>query len=170
MLAEPRRRTVLAATATALPLLAAGCKGVGALGTPPTPGPDVAVLREAIAVERGLIAGYDSAIASAAGLTTALSPLLEQHQQHLARMRSRLIVPAGSPATARASQPPVPAPVPSGPPAAVLTALEAAETRAASALLGWLATASPSLAQLLASVAASEASHAALLRSRGAAG
>ena len=169
MQAEPRRRTVLA-TAMALPLLAAGCKGVGALGTPPTPGPDVTVLREAMAVERGMIAGYDSAIAGTAELTAALSPLLEQHRQHLARMRSRLIVPAGSPATARARQPPVPAVVPSGTSAAVLAALEAAETRAASTLLRWLPGASPSLAQLLASIAASEASHAELLRSRGGTG
>jgi hypothetical protein len=50
------------------------------------------------------------------------------------------------------------------PRAATLAALEAAETDAASSLVRRLALAPPALAQLLASIAASEASHALLLR------
>jgi hypothetical protein len=46
----------------------------------------------------------------------------------------------------------------------VLARLEAAESAAASTLTRRLAGLSPSLAQLLASIAASEASHATLLR------
>jgi hypothetical protein len=47
--------------------------------------------------------------------------------------------------------------------------LQAAEEDAASALVRHLAEVSPSFAQLLASIAASEASHALLLKTRGAA-
>ena len=47
--ADLRRRSVLAATAMTVPLVAAGCKGVGGLGTLPKAAPDVAVLHHAIA-------------------------------------------------------------------------------------------------------------------------
>ena len=57
MRADLRRRSVLAAAVMTVPLVAAGCKGVGGLGTPP-PGPDVALLRDAIRTEQTLIARY----------------------------------------------------------------------------------------------------------------
>jgi hypothetical protein len=56
--------------------------------------------------------------------------------------------------------------VPGTPAAAARAFLRGAEQAAAQVLLGHLAAASPSLAQLLASIAASEASHALLLGSR----
>jgi Ferritin-like domain len=162
--AELERRSVLAATVAAVPVLAAGCKGVGALGTPPRAGPEVAVLRSAIRAENVMIARYRSAISRSPGLRATLSPVLSQHKAHLAALRARLIVPAGAP-----SQPSLSGPAPAGPetpgqPAAVLAALEAAESAAASGLIKRLDLLSPSLAQLLASIAASEASHATLLR------
>jgi hypothetical protein len=152
--ADLRRRSVLAAAGAAVPLLAAGCKGVGGLGTLPRPRPDVAVLRAAIGTEQALIARYRSALAASPGLKDTLDPVLDQHLAHLAALRSRLIGPAATPHPARTS------------PAAASTlgALAAAEQAAAGALVSQLATASPSLAQLLASISASEASHAALLR------
>jgi hypothetical protein len=55
-------------------------------------------------------------------------------------------------------------------PAATLAVLEADETAAASSQAGRLALAPPALAQVLASIAASEASHALLLRTHGASG
>jgi ferritin-like protein len=155
--ADLRRRSVLAAAGAAVPLLAAGCKGVGGLGTLPRPQPDVAVLRAAIGTEQALIARYRSALAASPGLKDTLDPVLDQHLAHLAALRSRLIGPAATPRPARTS----PA---AGSPASTLGALAAAEQAAAGALVSQLATASPSLAQLLASISASEASHAALLR------
>lgn len=167
-----RRRSVLAAAAAAaaaVPLVAAGCKGVGGLGTLPTPAPDVAVLRGAIRTEQALIARYRAAMAGSPALAGTLAPLLAQHLEHLARLTSMLIEPSSPGATPRGS-PSVSAPAgPGSPPAATLAALEADETAAASSQAGRLALAPPALAQLLASIAASEASHALLLRTHGAA-
>jgi hypothetical protein len=157
--ADLRRRSVLAVAGAVLPILAAGCKGVGGLGTLPQPRPDVAVLRAAIGTEQALIARYRSALATAPALKDTLDPVLDQHQAHLTALRSRLIGPAATPHPARTS----PAPAPAGQ-ASTLAALAAAEQAAAGTLVGRLATASPSLAQLLASISASEASHAELLR------
>jgi len=143
------------------PLLATSCKGVGALGTPPTPLPDTVVLGQAITAETLMIARYRAAISGSPGQTALLAPLLAQHQAHLARLTSRLLDPQPASSTRSAS------PGPSGPPATSLSALQAAEENAANGLVRHLAEVTPSLAQLLASIAASEASHALLLRSRG---
>jgi Ferritin-like domain len=160
--AELRRRSVLAAGAAAVPWLAAGCKGVGALGTPPTPLPEVAVLRGAISGEQVMISRYRSALGGLPSLRTTLTPVLGQHLDHLAALRARLIEPPG---TATPSRPAREYPAaPQGSQAAALDELAAAESAAAASLASRLAAVSPALAQLLASVAASEASHAALLR------
>jgi hypothetical protein len=166
-----RRRSVLAAVAMTFPLLAAGCKGVGALGTPPLPLPDVAVLDHAIAAEKLMIARYHAAISGSPAQAAFLAPLLAQHRAHLARLGSRLLdpraaSPAGSPSPGAAASPASPASLAPSAPAVTLAALRAAEQDAASALVRHLAEVSPSFAQLLASIAASEASHALLLRSR----
>jgi len=167
---------VLAAGAAAAALLAAGCKGVGALGTPPKPSREVGVLGAAISAEKVMIARYRSAVAASPALAGTLTPLLGQHQAHLAALRARLIVPAGAPATPEPATPEPATPEASGPqpsgagtpaqpsaPATALAALAAAEDAAAAMLTGLLPAVSPSLAQLLASVAASEASHAVVL-------
>lgn len=156
-----RRRSVLAAAAMTFPLLAAGCKGIGALGTPPTPLPDTAVLSEAITAEKLMIARYQAVISGSPGQAALLAPLLAQHRAHLTRLTSRLIDPR--PASSTRS----PSPARAVPPSAALSALPAAEEDAANSLVRHLAEVTPSLAQLLASIAASEASHALLLRSRG---
>jgi hypothetical protein len=168
--ADLRRRSVLAAAVMTVPLVAAGCKGVGALGTPPEPGPDVAMLRGAIGTEQALIARYRSAMAGSPALSGTLGPLLAQHREHLARLTSMLIEPAGHSAS------PDPTPSAAGTaaagsgPAATLAALEAAEAGAARSLASRLTLAPPALAQLMASIAASEASHALLLRTHQAGG
>jgi hypothetical protein len=164
---DATRRGVLTLAALALPLLAGGCKGIGALGTPPRPAPDVAVARDAIAGERLLIARYTAVVAALPGLAGRLRPVLTQHTEHLARLRARLRDPgaaAGAARTARAT--PAGPPVPHTP-AAALASLRAAEDAAAASLVRHLDVVSPSFAQLLASIAASEASHAALLRPGG---
>src|ERR1700727_2734195 len=58
----PTRRAVLAASAAALPLLLASCKGVQALGMPPPPPRDIAALRQAISAEHQLVRLYGAAI------------------------------------------------------------------------------------------------------------
>jgi uncharacterized protein YciI len=115
------------------------------------------VLRAAIGTEQALITRYRSALATSPALKDTLDPVLAQHLAHLAALRSLLIGPAAPPHQARTS------PAAAGQ-ASTLAALAAAEQAAASTLVSRLATASPSLAQLLASISASEASHAALLR------
>jgi hypothetical protein len=143
-----------------LPLLAAGCKGVGALGTPPRPLPDVAVLDDAITAEKLMISRYHAAITGSPGQAAFLAPLLAQHQDHLARLASRLLNPKP------AGPPRPPSTTPAVPAASAFAVLPGAEEEAANALVRHLAEVTPSLAQLLASIAASEASHALLLRSR----
>ena len=186
MPADQTRRAVLAATAASLPLLAlSGCKGVGALATPPRPAPDVAVLKAAIAAEEVMIARYDAVITRSARLAGSLRPLRAEHQSHLVQLRSRLIVPPGSAAVSpspspsssssrsgRAAAGPGPGSEGTGPAgaAAAISYLQAAERHAASTLLHQLIAVSPSLAQLMASVAASEATHVAALSAAGGTG
>jgi hypothetical protein len=168
---EATRRGALAAAALVLPLLASACKGLSALGTPPRPLPDVAVARQAIASERELIARYTAVLAAMPALAAPLHPLLAEHAAHLSRLRGRLSVP-GAPA----GHPPRPGrPATSSPAvvppsrAAALAWLRAAEDDASASLLRHLPVVSPSFAQLLASIAASEATHALLLSGRAAA-
>jgi len=156
----PTRRAVLAASAAAAGLLVSGCRGVQVLGTPPPPAPDVRQLRAAIEAEQLMIARYHAAISRSAGAPAAASRLTEliaEHQQHLAQLKSRLIVPPGSAQSA-------------GLEAArsgglnldlhgTLAALAADEQAASQWLAAQLLAAPPSLAQLLASISASEATH-----------
>ena len=171
---------MLAASA-ALPLIAVtGCKGVGALATPPVPGADVGLLKTAIAGEQLMIARYEAVLAAAHpradGLAAILEPLLTEHHAHLAQLRSRLIVPAGAatapsrPATRRGEPVAPRKPVVPATPAAAIAFLRAAEQDASNALLERLGVAPASLAQLLASISASEATHAAVLAVGGTAG
>lgn len=162
--AAPGRRAVLRTAVLAVPLAAAGCKGVGALGTPPTPLPDVAVLQHAISGEELMIARYQAVLRAAPPLAGALRPLLGEHRAHLARLRARVVPGAGTPSPAATARPPPAVPASR---AGATGYLRAAEDRAAAALTGRLGAASPSLAQLLASIAASEATHAAALARRG---
>ncbi len=172
MAAHPTRRVVLAAAAT-LPLAAAcGCDGVDVLSAPPRPAPDVALLRSAIAAEQLMVARYANALSGAgnpgggtpagrggspAALAATLEPVLAQHRAHLAQLRSRLVVPAGAAPLPPERIPAAPA-VPAAPGAAVAF-LRAAEQAAATAMLGRLPHAPASLAQLFASISASEATH-----------
>jgi hypothetical protein len=165
--ADPARRALIAAAA-ALPLVAvSGCNGVDVvLASPPRQPADVGLLQAAIAAEQLLVTQYaavlrgltSSGAGAPAALTAALEPLLGQHRAHLAELRSRLIVPAGgaSPSpSARATR----APAVAAAPAAAVAFLRAAEQAAAAAMLGLLPGASGSLAQLFASISASEATH-----------
>jgi hypothetical protein len=170
--ADPSRRALIAAAA-ALPLLAAGCRGTQALGTPPRPAPDVARLRSAIQAEELMVARYRAAMrllgaasgGGAAGET--LSTLLAEHSDHLRQLRARL-VPGSSLAASSRPVPRPPAPVLPTAPRQVIEYLSHAELAASNRLLGQVTQVPPALAQLLASIAASEATHVPPLRRAGA--
>ena len=163
MARDATRRGVLTAAAAALPLVAAGCKGIAALGTPPKPAPDVTVATDAIAVEAQLIARYGDVLAANPALAPTLRPLLAHHHEHLARLPAhRDDEPGAQPLPTPRATPRPTGQVP-GTHGAALGYLRDAEDAASGALLTHLATAPPSLAQLLASISASEATHALIL-------
>jgi len=180
---------MLVASATALPLLLAvsGCRSADAFDGPdplagrPSPGHDVVVLQAAISAEEALISLYVTATATATAKegSKLLASLLAQHRQHLARLRAALVLPPGpataSPSvTASAGATASPGATASaggsasgkgagGKGAGVVARLRAAERASAAAGLRRLATVDPSLAQLLASIAACDATHVAAL-------
>ena len=155
---------MLAASAAALPLLlgVAGCRssdvftGPDPLAGPPPLGHDVLALRAVIAAEENMLDLYRTAISGDSGTSQArtLRSLLAQHEQHLVQLKARLVVPPG------ASPSPSPSGRPSPPPRAVtVSRLRAAEHASAADLVQRLATVPPALAQLFASIAASDATH-----------
>jgi hypothetical protein len=163
----PRRR-VLVASAAALPLLlgTAGCRSSDAFtgpdplaGRPPL-GRDVLTLQAVIAAEENMIDLYRLAISDDTGTSRArmLRPLLAQHEQHLVQLKARLIVPPGSSASPSPSSG---ARTSSSPRAGTVSTarLRAAERASAADLVQRLATVPPALAQLFASIAASDATH-----------
>ncbi|HUJ04696.1 MAG TPA: hypothetical protein VLX31_01160 [Streptosporangiaceae bacterium] len=162
MSADHSRRALLVAAASGC--LVAGCKGIAALGPLPKLTADVVTLDHAIADEELMVARYRAALTALRGNRKAAAvatSLLAEHSRHLAALRSRLILP---PRLATASPRPSssPPPLPSGV-ASVIADLSAAEQAAATRLLGQLKHAPGPLAQLMASIGASEAGHVALL-------
>jgi hypothetical protein len=169
----PTRRAVLAASAATVsaatvPLLLSACRGVQALGVPPAPAPDIRLLRSAITAERLLVAKYRAATgpAGAGQSLPVLSGLLAEHEQHLAQLSSRLVEPGQSPQASPAASGPGTVVEGQGgllPSAAAfdatIAALAADEQAAATRLSTWLLAVPASLAQLMASISASEATH-----------
>ncbi len=169
---------MLLASATTLPLLfaTAGCRssdifaGPDPLAGRPPLGRDVLTLQAVIASEENLIRLYRTAIGGdhgTGGHRTAqartLGSLLAQHERHLAQLRARLIQPPGTSPTPTAR--PSASGATAGPsPARVTVArLHAAERASAADLVQRLATVPPALAQLFASIAASDATHVTVL-------
>jgi hypothetical protein len=171
--AEPTRRLVLAAAAGSLTL--AGCTGVKVLGPVPKPGADVVALERAIAAEELMVARYASVLSPLRGFgvtgkhsenairraLAVITAIHGEHEAHLAQLRSRLVLPPRR-ATAKPRPTPTPPPFPTGL-HNILAQLAAAETAASDRLIGWVPGAPPALAQLMASIAASEAAHVVLL-------
>jgi hypothetical protein len=169
---RPRRRTLLASAAT-LPLLlaTAGCRSSDVFAGPdplagrPRPAPDVVTLAAVIAAEENLIGLYRTALAGDSAATARardLLALLAQHEQHLTRLRARLIQPPGT-ATEVASPRPSATASAAAPARVTIARLRAAERASAAGLVRRLATAEPALAQLFASIAASDATHVTVL-------
>jgi hypothetical protein len=160
----PRRR-VLAASAAVLPALlaTAGCRSSDAFAGPdplagrPALSPDVITLQEVITAEQAMIALYQAAVNGGTRPVRSLEGLLAQHRQHLARLQARLVLPSGS-----GSASPSPSPSSSSsraPGRATIAQLRAAERASATDLVRRLVSVPPALAQLFASIAASDATH-----------
>jgi hypothetical protein len=170
----PRRRALIASAALPLLLAVAGCRSSDAFAGPdplagrPPLGHDVLTLQAVIAAEENLIALYRTAIGpdqgAAARLRTRRS-LLSQHEQHLAQLKTMLVIPPGM-----SSSPAHPAASASANTSASATAspradrvstarLRAAERASAASLVQQLGGMPPALAQLFASIAASDATH-----------
>ena len=171
---------MLAASAAAVPVLlaTAGCRSSDAFAGPdplagrPTLSPDVVALQAVIAAEQAMITLYQSAVASHLALSTTgptsgptsrtttgragvLEELLAQHRQHLGQLQARLVLPAGSP-SAQASSSASPGAAPAR---VTIARLRAAESASATDLVRRLVSMPPALAQLFASIAASDATH-----------
>jgi hypothetical protein len=154
----PRRR-VLAASAAALPalLVTAGCRSSDAFAGPdplagrPALSPDVITLQEVIMAERAMIALYQAAVNGGTRPERTLEGLLAQHRQHLGRLQARLVLPPG---WGSASPSPSPAPA-----RVTIAQLRTAERASATDLVRRLVSVPPALAQLLASIAACDATH-----------
>lgn len=159
--AGPTRRAVLAGGARLAAALLAGealaaCRQLPVIGRG-APDRDVVLADEAADRERVLLAAYDAAMTAVPALVPRLSPLRAEHAEHLAAL-----VPGVAPAA-------TPSPAPTGPPlrvpavpadaAGALAVLRALETDTADRHGGAAVRSGRGLAVVLASAAASEASH-----------
>jgi hypothetical protein len=146
------------------------------------------MLQSAIAAEEAMIARYVAALKQLAPGSTSyrtidVAPYASaravqaEHVAHLAQLKSRLIEPPGTrpPANPTATSSPASTPSPSATSSStgatgatgargVLGELELAEQNASDRLIAELGELPPSLAQLFASIAASEATHVEYLR------
>jgi hypothetical protein len=166
----PRRR-VLAASAAAVPVLlaTASCRssevfaGPDPLAGRPSPSPDVITLQAVITAEQAMITLYRAAVDGSLRSTQrpgVLEGLLAQHRQHLGQLQARLVLPPGAPSALPSASPSASA----GAAGRVTIArLRAAERASAADLVRRVVTVPPALAQLLASIAASDATHVAAL-------
>ena len=125
----------------------------------PPPDPDAPLRDGAAAREQALLAAYDAAIASAPGLAVRLRALRAEHAEHLAALTPGVPPPPPDGAPPAVREKPA-----RQKPARVLARLAAQERAAAAGHASAALDASPRLAQLLASLAASEGSHPVALR------
>ena len=170
---------MLAASAAALPALLAiaGCRSSDAFAGPdplagrPALSPDVITLQEVINAERAMIALYQAAVNGGTRPARTLEGLLAEHRQHLSRLQARLVLPPGS-----GSASPSPSPSSSSSSSSsssrargrvTIAQLRAAERASATDLVRRLVSVPPALAQLFASIAASDATHVVALAGNG---
>jgi hypothetical protein len=160
------RRQLLAAPpallASPLLLTLSSCSKPAVLDPPPVPSRQTDVLLAAVTAEQNLLWLYDKAGAAYPAIAATLAPLRAEHAAHLAQLRATVVEPPGKT---------VPSTVTSKPPLGAtqdkaLAQLSAAETGAVAAQMGRLTGAPAALAQLYASIAASEATHIAVLNAK----
>ncbi|MDP4509445.1 hypothetical protein [Nonomuraea turcica] len=150
------RRVLLAGGAAAL----TACNASG----PPQPpaqapdSPETLLLKDLIAEKERTIALYSSLIAGGA---QKLVPFRDRHQAHLDELRKHVKATASAPARLSASGSATPSA--SATPKTSLSRLRDLERKAAALRARQLASVSPGMAQLIASIGACEAAHAAAL-------
>ena len=180
MVAEPSRRMVLATAGTVAAVAAGsagltGCKGIAVLGPVPGLPADVVTLEHAIASERAIVASYATALSKlttitgqsgSAALLRTVAGIQAEHRAHLRALRERLVLPPRF-AKSKLGQGQQPSPPMPDSEAGVLGMLAAAERAAAARLTSQLLDVPPALAQLMASIGASEAAHVVFLRRAG---
>ncbi|TDD11344.1 hypothetical protein E1292_05310 [Nonomuraea deserti] len=156
------RRALLAGGAAAL--TACSASGPSQPSSPPSDSPETVLVKGLIAEKEGTIALYSSLIADGA---RKLVPFRDRHQAHVDTLRKH--VPPGS-ATPAGSPTGSPSGSPTGSPSAratrekpSLSRLRSLERKAAARRARQLAGLSPGMAQLIASIGACEAAHAAAL-------
>jgi hypothetical protein len=177
--AEPTRRAAIAAAAASslgLAGLLTGCKGLAALGPVPRVGADVVTLKHVISAEEVMVAIYQAAvnqlgntsITSGNGSDAQIAAAIHtEHVEHLRQLRARLILPPRYAKTKPgANKHPAPPPLPADA-KAVIAALAGYERSAAQRLVGDLVSVPSALAQLMASIAASESGHVVYLHQAG---
>jgi hypothetical protein len=147
-----------------MPLLG-GCGDAERDASAATERAKLAVLVGAIAAEQDLIALYEAARAAHPPLAGRIDPALAHHREHLTVLKRHHRPGSGDRADESAIPPPRAGQVPARAPAALAT-LRTAERRAAAARAAEAGRADPGLAQLLASIGACEAGHAAALAGR----
>ncbi|MBO4273818.1 hypothetical protein [Microbispora triticiradicis] len=162
--ARVTRRALLGVAAAAGLAAAGGCSsGPGKPAAPPPPDPQTVLIGELIADKERLVSLYGRAVAALPGQAAALEPFRQRHAAHARALRA--LLPAGNAPTTPApsstgSAVASPSGSPSdGSPEVSVGALRDAERTAAAARPAQTATASPALAQLLASIGACEAVH-----------
>jgi hypothetical protein len=177
--AVPTRRSVLRGIAgLGLGVLATGCTSAPAADSPSPQGEpdrvraiDLAVVDSALAASQDLAKRYAATLTAFPELAGVLAPLEAEHAAHIAALDT---TPASAPGAAStestAPTPPVPtgSAVPSVPSVPAIqrdavAALTAAERASAAARVADLLASSPAVARLLASIAACQATHAAVL-------
>jgi hypothetical protein len=158
------RRQLLAASPTTLPLFLAlsACKGPAVLNAPPQVTEQTRMLLHSVSAEQNLIWIYNKVLSAYSALGPTLTPLLAEHKSHLAQLRGRVIEPPGQSISGLVTAKPAVGATAT----AALTQLRTAERAAVTTLLSRLGSASPSLAQLYASIAASESTHVLTLDAR----
>lgn len=144
-------------------LAATACEPAGTATTRTRADPDVAAVRRAVADEEDLLARYDTAVRHHPQLASRLDAFATEHRAHLQALRAR-VSPSPSPLATHATPEPSSSHSPAGMDTEdILSALANREHAAADTRLDDLTGAAPFLAQLLASIGAAEATHAALL-------
>lgn len=154
-----RRRFLTATTGVAV-VLAAGCRPLFKhQAAPARPDPDVTATERALGRQQALLAAYAAVQREHPGLASDLRAFSKRHEAHSAALRARL--PAGHAAKRTAT----PTATPSDSTSATSPAdLLDAEQEATEALAAQALEASPTLAQVLASMSACSAAHVELLK------
>ncbi|MGH3099013.1 MAG: hypothetical protein ACRDMV_23750 [Streptosporangiales bacterium] len=158
----PSRRGLLAGTVAAV-TLAGACRPFVTAEEDEKRDPDIVTAKQALAAEEELLARYAAARGQHADLDKSLAPFVHRHREHRAALRTRL--PKRATASPSATTSPAPSQSTHAPRSVkrTLAELVGAERAAAAGRVDDALGASPTLAEVLASIGACEAAHAKLL-------